>query len=220
MYDKHLMNELANKMAQFHALKPPMNKKKNWIISFFTEDSQEFYENQYLAKRELFGRMNCKTLLECDIENELQWIADRIPGFGSPTVFAHNDFRKGNILLTEDNGPLLSDFDYSCYGYRGFDFGSFFIGFESIVDNTIGFKDESVVREVIASYVKQCEQIYGTEYSLKECNSMDSMIKEIKLFLMVYQIFVVKGFLIYSTTFMSEEKTMVNFISFCFYLSC
>ena len=196
LFDINLMADLASKLAKFHSIEVPVNKSSDWLLKFYFDNLDESLTDKINSMRDSFAEYNCKHLLECDLMSEYQWLSDKIQGFVSPIVFAHNDFRMGNILLTDDNGSLLSDFDYSVYGYRGFDFGSFFFGFETIKENTFRFKDESVVREFIASYVKQSEQIYGKEYSDNECNSVEYILKETKLFAMVYQFFFINAGLV------------------------
>ena len=192
MYNKTIMNDLAIKLAKYHTLKPPMDKKTFWIRRSLTEDLEEFNDRKIVGQRELFAAHEFKALLETDIKTEFEWVAHRLDSFESPIVFGHNDFRIGNILLTEDSGLLLSDFDHSFFGYRALDFASMFANFYTTDEQRLGFKDETVVTEFIASYVKQCQQICGKEYSDNKHNSVEHIIKETKLFLMVYQLFIAK----------------------------
>ena len=86
--------------------------------------------------------------------------------------------------MSDHNGIVLSDFDYSVYGYLGYEFSWFFMQFEKRVENMFEFKYSSVVRQFIGSYVKQCEQIYGTEYYANPINSLQHIITETKRFLL------------------------------------
>ena len=194
LFNNDLMDKLAIKLAKFHALTPPMDKKKNWLLLDFVDDLEHFSDKRIVGQKELFEGYELNALLGRDIKNELQWIAKKVVDFESPIVFCHNDFRMENTLLTEDNELILSDFDFSHYGYRGYDLAMFFNGFHKIVDNKWEFKDESVIKQFIAFYVEQCEQIYGTEYSVNESNSVEHLLNETKLFLIVVQLFGVKWF--------------------------
>jgi len=44
---------------------------------------------------------------------------------GSPVVFCHNDLSVNNILMLP-NKLMAIDYEFSCYNYRGFDFGLYF----------------------------------------------------------------------------------------------
>ena len=213
LFNKDLMDKLAIKLAKFHALTPPMDKKKNWLSLDFVDDSEQFTDKRIVGQKELFKVYECTALMECDIKNELQWMANNMVDFESPIVFCHNDFRMENTLLTEDNEPILSDFDFSHYGYRGYDFAMFFNCFHKIVDNKWQFKDESFIKQFIASYVKHCQQIYGTEYSVNQHNSVEHILTETKRFLITVQLFAVKWF-VKNETFVGMDQKQCLVINY------
>ena len=184
MYDHGTMTKLGQMLAKFHAMKPPIENHHGWLQRYLLSDLDHVWDTFLADNKPLLERYDCKALLNCDLKAEIRWLTERIPGFESPVVFSHNDFRMQNILMSDHNGIVLSDFDYSVYGYRGYDFSWFFMQFEKRVENMFEFKDESVVRQFIGSYVKQCEQIYGTEYYANPINSVQHIITETKRFLL------------------------------------
>ena len=216
LYNKELLDELAIKLAKFHALTPPLDKKKNWLSLSLSYDLEQICDKKFVEQKKLLERYECNALLVCDVKNELQWIADKVIDFESPIVFCHNDFRMENTLLIEDNELILSDFDFSHYGYRGYDFAMFFNGFHKIVDNKWEFKDESVVKQFIASYVKQCEQIYGTEYSVNECNSVEHILIETKCVSLAIYLFYLRVLVKYDTFLGMDEKQCLVINNFNF----
>ena len=216
LYNKEILDEMAIKLAKFHALTPPLDKKKNWLSLSLVDDLEQFCDKNFVDKKELFERYECKALLGCDVKNELQRIADKIIDFESPMVFCHNDFRMENILLTKDNEPILSDFDFSHYGYRGYDFANLYFSSNQIVDNKWQFKDESNVKQFIASYVNQCEQIYGTEYSVNECNSVEHILIETKCVSLAIYLFYLRVLVKYDTFLGMDEKQCLVINNFNF----
>ena len=216
LYNKELLDELAIKLAKFHALTPPLDKKKNWLSVSLADDLEQFCDKNFVDKKELFERYECKALLGCDVKKELQWIVKKVVDFESPIVFCHNDFRMENTLLTEDNELILSDFDFSHYGYRGYDFAFLYCSSNQIVDNKWQFKDESNVKQFIDSYVKQCEQIYGTEYSVNERNSVENILIETKCVSLAVYLFYVRGLVKYDTLLGMDQKQCMVIDNFNF----
>ena len=113
-----------------------------------------------------------------------------------------------------DKELIVTDFDYSVYGYRGYDFGYFFSFFDKIVDKKFEFKDESVVRQFITSYVKQCQRIYGSEYSANPINSVDHIMTETKQFMLCYNLHGIK--LLVTELYDTPINDHVRFVCFEF----
>ncbi|CAG2172178.1 unnamed protein product [Oppiella nova] len=157
------------------------------------------FETQLQA---FYERNKCHTLMAFDMIAEIQWMVAYIGNHWSdcPLVFSHLDFRGANIMVTEHNGLVLCDFDYSAYGSRGSDFGTFFATF---ITTTHGFGNgfplESVIKKFIGDYEDECRQLYGHDYGLKEYNSADYMLNECKFFVLVYFLF--------SLSVFSDEKS-------------
>ena len=102
----------------------PIKKNTNWVFKFL----DECYEKDLSKGNELIEQYKLKTLIENPLENEVEWLKKAITGVNSQVTFTHNDFRGSNIMVTEPNDKIiLIDFEYSSYGYRGFDFGTLII---------------------------------------------------------------------------------------------
>ena len=186
LFDNCVRDEIARKFAKFHYLDVPI-KKQN-VLELLVNDLDGFCSKYFDDKKSDFENYGLEHLVNFDLRAESQWVYDTMPSFNSPIVFGYGDCRLGNILVTEDEGTVLADFDMSGYYYRGWDFASFFSDFYIINDNKLEFKDESVVTEFIASYVNQCEQIHGKEYSASEQNSVQHIMTETKLFFLAFQL--------------------------------
>ena len=190
--DNCMRDEIARKLARIHYLEIPIEKQV--VLKFMVNDLDGYCAKYFDEKKSDFEKHGLEHLVNFDLKTELNWLYDTMQSFNSPIVFGYGDCRVGNILVTEDEGTVLTDFDIAGYYYRGWDFCSFFIDFYTITDNKLEFKDESIVTEFIASYVKQCEEIHGKEYSANEQNSVQHIMKETKLFTMVYQLSVGRFF--------------------------
>jgi choline/ethanolamine kinase len=131
--DPNLVNELSRKLARVHAMDVPIKKTGNWVFETF----DSFYEIAYqkFPINQLIEECNCETLKKHDLKKEIQWLKNCVKETNSPIVFCHNDFRGSNIMVTDPNNNnigdkkdriTLCDFEYSSYGYRGYDFGCIF----------------------------------------------------------------------------------------------
>ena len=185
---------MASKLARFHAMKPPLPRDgciRPLIIRTVTNNVFE----KLNEKRDIFRKYNCKALLKCDLKSEVDWVLHLIESSDSPIVFSHNDFRFCNNLVTEeDKQIIITDFELSAYFNRGYDFGSFFNGFDKKTEK-FEFKDDSIIKEFISCYVREGEKIFGKQYSENEINSVDHIFMETKVFSMVDSLFLISCFL-------------------------
>ena len=183
LYDPVLIEQFASKLAKFHAMKPPLPRLENGVSSYITSIVGKI-DHLLNEKRNLFRKFNCKTLLECDLKLETEWVLDQIKSSDSPIVFSHNDFRFDNNLVAEQNQIVLSDFDLSAYFNRGYDFATLFNCFDK-KSEAFEFKDESIIKEFISCYVRESDKIFGKQYSENEINSVDHIFLETKVFSLV-----------------------------------
>lgn len=80
--------------------------------------SQKFYR---------FQEMN---LSKSAIEDEIQFLKDKLEQSSNPIVFAHNDLLLGNVIYTEStNSVTFIDYEYAGYNYQAFDIGNHFAEF-------------------------------------------------------------------------------------------
>lgn len=178
----------------------PIKKNGNWIFvsfdSFYQISYQKFPINQ------LIDECNCVTLKEHDLKLEIEWLKNLVLETNSPTVFCHNDFRGSNIMLTEsDNNNIegkdkliICDFEYSSYCYRGIDFGSIFAEWGKSFEDFMKIQDfpkDSVIKPFIDDYIAESNKIHGNQYSKDKINSFKQLIKEVKVFSMVSNMFFV-----------------------------
>uniref|UniRef100_A0A669BR36 ethanolamine kinase n=1 Tax=Oreochromis niloticus TaxID=8128 RepID=A0A669BR36_ORENI len=111
--DPAISAEIATKLARFHNMVMPFNKKPKWLFGTIDNFSFSFITHFVF-------------LASCLHNSAL------LAATPSPVVFCHNDVQEGNILMLEDGKHssaerlMLIDFEYSSYNYRGFDFGNHF----------------------------------------------------------------------------------------------
>ncbi|XP_077568272.1 choline/ethanolamine kinase isoform X2 [Stigmatopora nigra] len=107
--------EIATKLARFHKMVMPFNKKPTWLFQTINK-----YMDQVLALN--FTRdsqvKKYKKLMRLDLPAELKELRELLANTPSPVVFCHNDVQEDRLMLI--------DFEYSSYNYRGFDFGNHF----------------------------------------------------------------------------------------------
>ncbi len=211
-----LIKELAQKLAKYHSLKVPIKRSNDWYLSLMDISYESSREKFPLNK--MFAENNLKFLMENELKQELIWIKNAIIESKTPFVFCHNDFRSVNILIkteshNENDRILFCDLENSRYGYRGIDFasifsewgrdsGDFLMYWKSLEDNIIpdserypNFPNDSTIKAFIAEYVEESVNIYGNEYKNNSLNSVDRILSEVKLFTLLYKLFVVLGFI-------------------------
>ncbi|CAG2109384.1 unnamed protein product [Medioppia subpectinata] len=195
--------KVFEKLAKWHSLETPM-KKSQWIGPMF----EGMFESarQYPGLRELIAECNLHTLKRHDIQAERQWLMDLIRECDSPVVFAHNDFRSANIMVLEDNnnndkttadgggdeGIVFCDFDASRYGHRGLDFGTIWWEWGRTFNDYKRehvFPDDRQIVPLIEAYIRESTRIYGPKYGENARNSVRQILKEVKVFSLVYAMF-------------------------------
>jgi len=141
---------------------------------------------------QLIDECNCQTLKDNDLKQEIEWIKNLINRTHSPTVFGHNDFRGDNIMVTESKELVLCDFEYSCYGYRGWDFGLLFSEWGRTRNDLMKLHDfpkDSVIKPFIEEYISEMIKINGDKYLGNSLNSVEQILKEVKVFALVSNLF-------------------------------
>ncbi len=160
------------------------------IDNFFELTHQRFNFNQML------DQYNCETLKKYDLKQEIVWLKKCVLNTNSPIVFCHNDFRGSNIMVTESNNNndkiILCDFEYSSYGFRGVDFGTIFAEWGKSWSDLLKphhFPDDSLIKPFILTYIEESVKIHGKEYSENKFNSVEQILKEVKVFTLVSNMF-------------------------------
>jgi len=110
---------IAQQVAMFHKLEMPVQKSP-------------VLKKQLLNYREKCNDLGINlTKYEADID----YVCKLVDSSKSPIIFCHNDVHEGNCLIDERKLTVgqdrmealrLIDFEYSNYGYRGFEFGNHF----------------------------------------------------------------------------------------------
>ena len=179
------MEQVFKKLAAIHCLEVPIKKTPNWMQDF-ADICYEKAFNKFPIEEEIH-KYNCETLKTHDLKDELNFIKNVIERVNSPVVFTHNDYQSSNLLVTEPNDELIvCDFDFSCYGYRGNDFVCLIRDWgprvESYKVNEGIPCEDSVLSPLLQIYLKELQRIGGKDYSENEINSVEHLIREVKVF--------------------------------------
>ncbi|XP_054157301.1 choline/ethanolamine kinase-like [Oppia nitens] len=192
--DPKLVEELAQKLARIHAMDVPISKTTHWLFRYFDDNYSE--DNEMFDMPALIKETNSETLQKFDLRLELDWLKNTIVKFDSPVTFTHVDFQTSNIMVTENDGIVLCDFEYSCYGYRGYDFGSIFIewgkkfwGDNQNDDKPQEFADDSQIVPFLEWYILESTKLLGDKFAKDPRNNVNRMLREVKLFSMVSTMF-------------------------------
>jgi thiamine kinase-like enzyme len=213
----------------------PIKNNTNWIVDYFRSAYEEGF-NKFPIK-DFINELNLETLKKYDLKDEIQWLEKTMEDIGSPNVFSHIDFRGSNIMIVEPNDQIiLCDFEYSTYGYRGFDFGSIAVEWNRQIDELFKtenilskYPNDSQIKAILKPYVEESERIFGKKWSEDRINSMDQLVKEVKLFSMAAKMFKIlfcvkndekdeKGFPINKKIMMVSLKIFVFYLYYLFFL--
>ncbi|XP_052008118.1 choline kinase alpha [Xyrauchen texanus] len=124
-----ICDEIAEKIAKFHAMRMPSNKEPKWLFGTMEKYMDQVLQLTFIKESHL---RNVSRLLSFNLPQEMDNLKCLLESTPSPVVFCHNDLQEGNILLlsgrenTDRQRLMLIDFEYSSYNYRGFDIGNFF----------------------------------------------------------------------------------------------
>ena len=178
-----MLKKLAYLLAKLNNLDIPIAKDKFYLIDILTSYIHEGYRHHDVSS--LAKEFNLRYLLENDFLAEMDWFDSFIRYYldQCPMVFNHNDFRGNNIMVLKDSEEILfCDFEYSSYGFRGYDLASFLMEWDR---NFLNFEDTSlpsddVVEKFIQFYIEGWEQI-DPGYSTREENSCQKIMNETKI---------------------------------------
>lgn len=161
----------------------------------FTESNVNSYKNQLNSK--LIRQNQLKYLIENHFETEFKLLIKVIDRCGSPVVFSHNDFGFNNILVrnkteTEINERVIpSDFEFSSYGFRGRDFGLIYDDWLHFNHMSYHRDSYSLIEPLLKSYLSESIKIKGKTFAENPMNSLQHLIFESKLFLLLSKLFYV-----------------------------
>ena len=184
--DGQLVDQLARKLAKIHSMDVPIKKSSNWTFHFF--DTSYKVANERFDLNSLYEECNCETLKAKDLKEELENLKQLIIKADSPKTFTHVDFRGSNIMLTETDGMVLCDFEYSCNDFRGVDFGTLFTEWGREIGTYLDpwkFTDDHTIKPFIDSYIDESTKLFGEEFASDPRNSFEHILRETKVFSLV-----------------------------------
>ena len=185
-----LVDEVARKLAQFHSLDVPIKRSGNWVFDFIDNNYSE--ANKLFDLNALYSECNCITLKTYDLLTELEWLKRTVTEVDSPVMFTHSDFRSSNIMVTESDGIVICDYEYSCYSYRGCDFGTIFADWGQSweeVKTVQEFASDHTLKPFIDAYINELIKLNGEKFREDQRNSVQHILKEGKVFALVSYMF-------------------------------
>ena len=205
-----IVRAVAQKLAQFHAMEVPIIKTGNWLFNNYDKSLKSAKERFDL--KQLFEETNCQTLMSYDLEREVEWVKRAVLDIQSPYVFNQTDFSCPNILVTESDGIVLIDFEYSCYSFRGHDLGCIFSQWErssETADQPFQFPDDHIIKPFIESYIEESAKVKGKQYTEDNNNSFEKIVKESKVFGLTAFLSYTFSILLKDKSFSDKKGTMV-----------
>ncbi|XP_054157313.1 choline/ethanolamine kinase-like [Oppia nitens] len=189
--------QLFRTIARIHSLEAPL-KKQHWIHNELTNGWEQ--AKQQFPIDQLLDEYDCQTLKKYDLGKEIHWLNKTIEELNCPMVFSHNDVVHSNIMILDkpdDSGNciMLCDYEYASYGYRGQDLGSIicewgrpWTDFKSVHK----FIDDSLIEQFLRHYIDENVNIFGDKYLENENNSLNQLMKETKVFALVFRMMVIQ----------------------------
>lgn len=184
-------------LARVHAMDVPVKKTTNWVFDFFDGHYHKFLNNESAVR--MVKELNCQAMLNNDIKADIDWMKRSFIEINSPVVFTHIDFRGSNIMVTEpDDQIVLCDFEYSSYGYRGYDFGTIIGEWGRSMEDMMkserecqSFPSDATIKELLKPYISESEKIFGKKWSNDSVNSVNHLVSEVKLFTLAAYMFII-----------------------------
>ncbi|CAG2100036.1 unnamed protein product [Medioppia subpectinata] len=192
-----LVRQVFEGLARVHAMDVP-TKREHW---FFRNADKWYIRAQNNAETQtLIKELNLETLKTHSLKAEMDFLKQVVDKCESPMVFCHNDFRSSNIMVLEDNdcnaiidkNILFCDYEYSSYGYRGHDFGTLVNEWGRSMEDFKKpriYPDNSTLLPLIEMYVKESQRVLGNKFSDNKLNSVEHILKEMKIFALVISMF-------------------------------
>ncbi|KAH9396450.1 hypothetical protein TYRP_019857 [Tyrophagus putrescentiae] len=202
--EESTVKQLARVLAQFHSLQPPVSKNGFIKWEAMNENlgkvpgAEAVCEKQFLTSIEADPALKAEyyeVFQDLDVVAVMSANKQAMAEVGSPHVFSHSDFNRGNRLVKEvkdDSGVTIKkeiylvDFDYSTYNYRGYDLGRYFSNYRHTDDmfGNEGFPTDEQMGLFLNEYRQECAKVQGDHYLKLEINSLEQLIKEAKVFLL------------------------------------
>ncbi len=203
---------MAKVLAKIHSIKAPKSKFSKPIHIRLEEIYKNRCEKFSLNDLLIISKIECKELLDLDFREEIIWIKSINLMADSSIVFSHKDFWGPNILVGECNAIRVCDLEFCSYGPRARDFASLFAFWgRKLIDfsNPLSHKlvENSVMEFFLEKYREEMIEINGQSYENDERNSINKMVFETKLYILIMRLFYVLVHL------GKDEKNFVSILS-------
>lgn len=203
--DLSVQRQIARSLAVLHHLSVPIRKQGFWQLRQTEQMLVDAHQVSPLA--DLIEELALKTFQAYPVIKELKWLKMQIANLDYPLTFLHADLLGTNLLLTEqDSKLLLIDLEYSTYGCRGFDIGVFMYQYGLEPNEYFKFEmpPNEIMKQFIQFYVDECDKKFAG-YSKKSINSVEQILHETKLCMLVH-------FMFWTSFFMYQQENVIKAI--------
>lgn len=193
--DEGLLKSVAKCLARMHSLDLPVGKEPkdaleiSWILTKdFEANVRANVTKDHLSR---FG-----DLFTFDYKSQIEWLRKIRPQVPTRTVLGHHDVNRSNLMVREkDRKVFLLDIEFSSWGYRGADLGSFFNNFMFDNTNMVDFRSHSAMtypsetrrRTFIGHYLDEIAHLHPYELNASN-DSIDAVFFESDYYSLVYAI--------------------------------
>ncbi|XP_071447667.1 choline/ethanolamine kinase-like [Hetaerina americana] len=102
--DRGLSRLIAEKLAQIHLMKVPINKEPRWLWDTMERWLATIHEYSASGLIPDASKSAMQRFMGYNLRKELDWLREYLVSIRSPVVFCHNDLQEGNILLRTEEG--------------------------------------------------------------------------------------------------------------------
>ncbi|XP_046382593.1 choline/ethanolamine kinase-like [Ischnura elegans] len=102
--DRRLSRLIAEKLAQIHLMKVPINKEPRWLWDTMERWLATIHEYSASGLIPDASKSAMQRFMGYGLRKELDWLREYLVSIRSPVVFCHNDLQEGNILLRTEEG--------------------------------------------------------------------------------------------------------------------
>lgn len=202
--DRSIALEIARSYARFHSIQLPLSKGKfiDFRDSVPTIDPKKRVVLEEQVKSQRFDLVSkLAMLLDWNTSDDKKWLFQVFEKQGFRQGLAMTDANYLNILLRRDRIEgrsfiVLIDYELAAYGYTAIDMGGHLLKRQVNPHNSeevysgFDFPSMEEIRDFVTAYADEC-QVLGT---LRQQDSIDSLVKEALYGCLLWTIYIVEHF--------------------------
>ncbi len=140
MRQPKVQEEIARKLAHLHSCSLPgveTDRSHSHLESRLDLWLEDALRVSFSRESDFLNFQRLKAVDFAHLKKQIKWLKTEFARIRSPVVLCHYDLQAGNIMrsTTGSDELFFIDMEYSCYDYRGIDFGNFFS--ETSIENNV-----------------------------------------------------------------------------------